>query len=146
MSVYGHRGVFQELDKGELVDDFLTDYMVTDVFVKKLSPTKHLFCDGYPRTTTQSLTFENEMRFFKRENTHVIYIEVGEIEAVKRMKLRARNDDTDAGIAKRIDEYRSKVLPAMEYFKNKVGYTIHTVNGEQSVEDVHKEIVIKLGL
>ncbi|PJC49654.1 50S ribosomal protein L18 [Candidatus Nomurabacteria bacterium CG_4_9_14_0_2_um_filter_32_10] len=49
------------------------------------------------------------------------------------------------GIAKRFDEYKNNVIPAMNYFKDKKDYTIYTINGEQSVEDVHKDIINKLG-
>ena len=110
-----------------------------------LSPEKHLIADGYPRTIMQSGTFEAMMKFFKREIVNVIYIEVGKEEAIKRMMLRARHDDTEEGIAKRFDEYENNVIPAMNYFKDKKGYTIYTINGEQTVENVHKEIIKKLG-
>ena len=33
----------------------------------------------------------------------------------------------------------------MNYFKNKEGYEIYTINGEQSKEDVFKDIINKLG-
>jgi len=85
------------------------------------------------------------MKFYKRNDIKVIYIEVGKEEAIKRMMLRGRHDDTKEGIAKRFDEYKNNVIPAMNYFKDKKDYTIYTINGEQSVEDVHKDIINKLG-
>ena len=33
----------------------------------------------------------------------------------------------------------------MNYFKDKVGYKIYTINGEQTVENVHKDIIKALG-
>ena len=68
-------------------------------------------------------------------------IEVGKEEAVKRMMLRARHDDTKEGIAKRFNEYTNNVVPAMNYFKDKENYKIYIINGEQSVQDVHKDII-----
>jgi adenylate kinase family enzyme len=85
------------------------------------------------------------MKWYKRDNIKIIYIEVGEEEATKRNLLRGRHDDTPEGIKKRFEEYINNVLPAMNYFKGKDNYTIYTINGEQSVEDVHKEIINKLG-
>ncbi|MEK7104615.1 MAG: nucleoside monophosphate kinase [Patescibacteria group bacterium] len=131
--------------RGELQPDFLTNAIVTNILTLSLSPEKHLIADGYPRTIMQSGTFEAMMKFFKREIVNVIYIEVGKEEAIKRMMLRARHDDTEEGIAKRFDEYENNVIPAMNYFKDKKGYTIYTINGEQTVENVHKEIIKKLG-
>jgi adenylate kinase family enzyme len=127
--------------RGELQPDFLTNAIVTNILTLSLSPEKHLMADGYPRTIVQSETFEAMMKFFKRENINIIYIEISKEEAVRRLKLRERHDDTNEGIAKRFDEYENNVILAMNYFKDKKGYTIYTINGEQSVEDVHKDII-----
>jgi len=127
--------------RGELQPDFLTNAIATNILTLSLSPEKHLMADGYPRTITQSETFEAMMKFFKREDIKIVYIEVGKEEAIKRMMLRGRHDDTKEGIAKRFDEYENNVIPAMNYFKNKAGYKIYTINGEQSVENVYKDII-----
>ncbi|MFA5783096.1 MAG: nucleoside monophosphate kinase [Bacteroidales bacterium] len=131
--------------RGELQPDFLTNAIVTNILTLSLSPEKHLIADGYPRTLIQSETFEAMMKFFKRESIKIIYIEVSKEEAIKRMMLRARHDDTEEGIAKRFNEYENNVIPAMNYFKDKAGYKIYTINGEQTVENVHKDIIKKLG-
>ena len=85
------------------------------------------------------------MKFWNRGKVKVVYIGVGKEEAMKRNLLLGRTDDTKAGIAKRFDEYVNNVVPAMNYFKGKAGYTILTINCEQSVEDVHKDIIKSLG-
>lgn len=131
--------------RGELVADFLTDAVFTNILISSLTSEKNLVADGYPRTVVQSELFEEMMEFFKHDKVNVIYIEVGKEEALKRNLLRGRVDDTREGIAKRFDEYVNNVIPAMNYFKGKKGYTIHTINGEQSVEDVHKDIIKALG-
>ena len=130
---------------GHLQPNFLTDSIVAGILVSSLAPDKHLIADGYPRTLHQSETFEEMMRFFKRENVKIIYIELSKEEAMKRNLLRGRVDDTKEGIEKRFDEYVNKVVPSMDYFKNKPGYTIHTINGEQAIENVHKDIIKALG-
>ncbi len=134
------------IEAGGLVPSFITDSLVTNMFTVNIKQDSVVITDGYPRTIEQSQTFEKLMNFYKRENITVIYIEVGRDEAIKRMKLRARNDDTDEGIAKRFDEYVNNVLPSMDYFKDKTGYNLFTINGEQSIEEVHNEIISKLGL
>ena len=130
---------------GHLQPNFMTDSIVTNILVSSLSLEKHLIADGYPRTLAQSENFEEMMKFYKRENIKIIYIEVGKEEAMKRNLLRGRHDDTKEGIEKRFDEYIKNVIPSMNYFKEKAGYTIYTINGEQTVENVHKDIIIKLG-
>ena len=130
-----------KMHRGELIEDFFANSIIVNVLTMELTPQRHLVADGYPRTVAQSEVFEQIMKFFKHDNINIIYIEVGKEEALKRNLLRGRHDDTREGIAKRFDEYINNVVPAMNYFKGKTGYTIYTINGEQSVEDVHKDII-----
>ncbi len=129
------------MGRGHLQPDFLTDAIVANILISSLASDKHLLVDGYPRTLVQAKTFENMMRFYQRQDVKIVYIEVGKEEAMKRNLLRGRVDDTKEGIEKRFDEYVNNVVPAMNYFKGKEGYEIYTINGEQSREDVHKDII-----
>ena len=138
--------VKDSMTQGHLQPDFLTDAIFTNILVSSLSPEKHLIADGYPRTLVQSKNFEEMAKFFKRENVKIIYIELSKEEAMKRNLLRGRADDTKEGIEKRFNEYVNKVVPAMNYFKGKDKYKIYTINGEQSIEDVHKDILKALSL
>jgi adenylate kinase len=137
--------VKEKMARGEYIDDFLTNAIFTNMLMSSLVPEKHLVADGYPRTTPQSIEFESMMKFFKRDKVKIIYIEVGKEESMKRNILRGRHDDTEEGLAKRFDEYMTKVIPAMNYYKGKENYTIYTINGEQGIEDVHKDIIQALG-
>lgn len=137
--------VREKMARGEYIDDFLTNTLFTNMLISSLTEDKNLLADGYPRTIPQSENFETMMKFFKRDSVQVIYIEVSKEESVKRNMLRGRHDDTVEGIEKRYNEYISKVIPAMNYFKDKPGYKIHTINGEQSREDVFKDIIKSLG-
>ena len=134
------------IDHGELQPDFLTTSIFTNIIINSLNKEKHLFADGYPRTIVQSESFDAMMKFYKRENVKIIYIEVGKEEALKRNLLRGRHDDTEEGLAKRFNEYENNVIPAMNYFRDKEGYEIYTINGEQLVESVHKDIIKALEL
>jgi adenylate kinase family enzyme len=128
-------------EKGFLQPDFLTTSLFTNILISNMTANMSFIADGYPRTISQSESFEKAMNFYERSDVHVIYIEVSKEEAVKRMKVRARADDTDEGIETRFDEYVKNVLPSMKYFEGKPGYTLHTINGEQSVEQVHADII-----
>ena len=137
--------VKDSLTRGELQPDFLTTSLFTNILLSTLTPQKHLIADGYPRTIRQSESFEKMMKFFRRENVKIIYIELGKEEAMKRNLLRGRHDDTEEGLKKRFEEYEDNVIPSMNYFKGKPGYTLYTINGEQSVEKVHEDIIKALG-
>ncbi len=138
---YAGELIKEKMHKGELIDDFFANSIITHTLSTKISPTKNLILDGYPRTLEQAEVFESMMKFFKHDDIKIIYIELGEAEAMKRNLARGRADDTPEGIAQRFKEYVNNVVPAMNYFKGKPGYTICTINGEQSIEDVHKDII-----
>ncbi|MDD3794004.1 MAG: nucleoside monophosphate kinase [Candidatus Gracilibacteria bacterium] len=60
-------------------------------------------------------------------------------------KLIKRNDDKDEGaILNRISEFESKTLPIVELQKNE--NRVITVNADQAIENVFKELITKLGL
>lgn len=132
------------LEKGQLQPNFLTISLFTNILVSFMKENTTFIADGFPRTIAQSEAFEKAMDFYGRDNIQIIYIELDKEEAVKRMKLRGRSDDTEEGIAKRFDEYVNNVIPSMNYFKDKQGYTIHTINGKQSKEEVHADIIKSL--
>ena len=137
--------VKESLEKGFLQPNFITTSLITNILISGMTEDICLIADGYPRTISQSESFESMMKFYKRANVKIIYIELSEEEAMKRNMLRGRSDDTKEGLAKRFEEYQNNVVPAMSYFKDKAGYKIHTINGEQSIEDVHKDIIKALG-
>ena len=134
------------LEKGFLQPDFLTTGLLTGILISNMKEDTSIIADGFPRTVAQSLAFENMMKFYNRDEVKIIYIELSKEEAIKRMKLRGRSDDTDEGISNRFDEYVNNVIPSMNYFNDKSGYTIYKINGEQSIEDVHKDIIKTLGI
>ena len=61
------------------------------------------------------------------------------------MMERKRPDDTPETIENRLGWYERDVLPSVEYFRNKDGYNFIEINGEQTVDSVHGDIVKSLG-
>jgi adenylate kinase len=137
--------VVEKLNAGMLQPDFLTNSVVIASLIGEMKEDSHILADGYPRSLNQSETLIEILKFFKRSHIEIVYIDVRKDEAVARMKLRARHDDTEEGIKKRFEEYENNVIPAMAYLE-KEGCLLHTINGEQSVEDVHKDIIKALAL
>lgn len=133
------------MHKGELQPDFLTNAIFVNS-LKNLGPEKHMIADGYPRTVVQSETFIDIANFYGRKNIKIIYITLSKEEAIKRMQLRARHDDTEEGIKKRFEEYEKNIIPAMNYFRDKEDYEILTINGEQTIAEVHRDILKVLKL
>lgn len=135
-----------KLERGELQADVITVSIFNHILIDNLKKDDVIIADGYPRTIVQAEALEEIMKYYGRSQVAIIYIEVGKEEATKRMKLRARSDDTDEGIARRFDEYVNNVVPAMNYFNGKPGYALHAINGEQTIEQVHADIIKALGI
>jgi adenylate kinase family enzyme len=48
-------------------------------------------------------------------------------------------------VKSRLDWFDTDVVPVVEYFKSNTDVDFISVNGEQSIEEVHNELLSKLG-
>jgi adenylate kinase len=142
---YTSQLVKDSYNRGELQPDFLTNSIFVNIILASISPDKHILVDGYPRTLAQSAEFEKIMKYYGRKSVKIIYIEISEAEAMKRNLARGRSDDTEEGIKRRFEEYKNNVIPSMKYFDGKPGYEFYKINGEQTIEKVHQDIMSALG-
>ena len=108
---------------------------------------EHILIDGFPRTATQVPMLDSALvEFYKRSLPTVVVIEISDNEAVKRLLPRGRSDDTEESIRKRLLWSREETIPNIEWFRNNQNYRVININGEQSIEDTHKEVLQKLAL
>jgi len=94
--------------------------------------------DGFPRTVKQAETFKDNIDY-------VIYLKVSDKEALDRIAGRkdaSRKDETPEAINQRIKAFHEQTEPVIEYYR-KMGKLVE-VNGEQSIEDIQKEISQKI--
>ncbi len=130
--------------KGDRQSDFLAIWMWADVMLDSFKGTEHLFFDGIARSLPEATTFTTAMDFYNRDVV-VIYLNVSRKWSEARLFSRGRADDINKEeVKKRLDWFDKDSLPVVDYFNVHKRYTLLDVNGEQSIEDVHKEIVQKL--
>jgi len=132
------------LDNGGLLPVFLPVWLWTDSFIKQYDGTQHLLLDGVCRRPAEAPVLDSALKFYNQKNPIVIYINVSDSWSFERMKERGRKDDTDEYIKSRLSWFDWHVVPAMSYFHEHPDYTFIEVNGEQSVESVHQEIISRL--
>jgi adenylate kinase family enzyme len=122
--------------------DFLACYMWAGMLVDELGEDMHLVFDGAPRAHSEAVLLSTALQFYKREKSVVIYLNVGRKWAEERLLARGRQDDRALQkIDKRLDWFERDVWPAIEYFKTNSLYDFVEINGEQSIEKVHKDIL-----
>lgn len=116
---------------------------------KNLENINGILIDGSPRKILEAYLINEAIEWYEwKENFKVILIDISDEEVFKRLAKRAeiegREDDTRAGVEKRLAWYKKEVLEVIEFYKKK-GLLIK-INGEQEVEAVYNEIIEKLNL
>lgn len=133
------------IENGHLIPVFLPIWVWTDFMIKNFSGNEDMVLDGVCRRKEEAIALESAFDFYRIEKPNIILINVSKEWSYTRMLERKRVDDTPEKIQNRLNWYERDVVPSIEYFRNKPGFNFIEINGEQSVEDVHKEIIKKLG-
>jgi adenylate kinase len=106
---------------------------------------KDLCCDFVLDGSMRTLFEAEDFSLFLKENDYemvVLNIHISPEETMKRNLKRARDaTDTKKAIVERLEEYEEKSRPALEFLKDK----IIEINGEQSIQKVHRDIWSHLG-
>lgn len=132
------RKIKEILERGELVPDDIT-VKIVEQEIKKHMNDRGVILDGFPRTIVQAKMLDDMLKKMNLNINLVLYLKVSKHEATKRLLARGRHDDKPEIIARRFEEYEEKTRPIQEYYKRK-GILVE-INGEQSIEGVHKSIV-----
>jgi adenylate kinase len=96
--------------------------------------------DGFPRTVGQADWLLNQVKHNQLDITAIVHIVISKEAVRERLLLRARPDDHHEAIEKRFKEYDETILAILNQFKN-AGITVHDIDGEQNVEEVHASIM-----
>lgn len=126
------------MSKGELVPD----EVVIEMIASKIDNTKDcagFLFDGFPRTVAQTSALEKMLNERNMKIDRMLVLEVEHDELVTRLIARAelsgRPDDKDpAVIANRIDVYRDKTEPIINYCRERGIY--QPVDGMGTIEDI----------
>ncbi len=140
---------------------------------KKKAKFNGFIMDGSPRTLEEAEMLEEALTWYQWNKKKVIHVKLSEKEVIWRLtkrrmcqrcgrlipyighfrklkkcdkcggKLIARADDTVKGVKARLGWFKSEVIPAINFYKKRG--ELKTINGEQSIEDVFKDILKVLG-
>jgi adenylate kinase len=132
------------LDNGHLLPEFVPIWIWSQIFVTHYTGNEHLILDGLARRYHEAPILDGALRFFDRKARSVVLINVSRKWSFDRLKERGRYDDTDIDINRRLDWYEEHVEPAIEYLRNREGYTVFSIDGEQPIEKVHENVLTAL--
>ena len=135
------------LDAGKLVpNDIIINIVEKYIEKNKIEP--GFIFDGYPRNITQAKALDKIAKKHKTKIDLVINLNLSEEQALKRIILRGktsgRSDDNIKTTKNRLEVYRQRTEPILNYYKKQNKLTI--INGHQSIKKIAKEIkqILKL--
>ena len=131
-------------DEGGSQPEFLSVYMWSHLIAENFKEDEHLIVDGTPRRFHEVGALDSIFNFYNREKPYLIFLNIGEKWAVKRLLGRGRIDDNHDDIKARLDWYETDVVPAINFYRNNPKYNFLEINGEQTIEKVHQDIWDKL--
>lgn len=134
------------MESGELLPHWLASY-VYEQEVFSTEPEQKLVFEGACRTEPEAVLFHEISLWLPRPYT-AVYLNVPEDEVwqrlIQRAQLENRKDDSEAVIRKRFDEYTKKNEAVIGVFRERG--TLVEVDGRQSIEAVHADILKALNL
>ncbi len=118
--------------------------MWSHIILDKFKGTEHLLLDGITRSLPEAMAFTTALEFYSR-SAKVVFIDVSRKWAIERMVERGRSDDTSKEeMRKKLDWFDMDSMSAINYFDENDRYELLKINGEQSIDEVHAEIMAKL--
>jgi len=99
--------------------------------------------DGFPRTVDQAKAAFEVASALDVEVQGAVHLDVPDEELIRRLLARGRgSDDTEEVIAHRLQVYRDKTIPLLEYYAGREW--MFAVDGTRSPDQVHQDIVTRL--
>lgn len=125
----------------------VSDQLVIAAVVERISQNdarKGFILDGFPRTVSQAVTFDDVLHTECCELDHVIELQVDEKILLERIMTRAneakqrgiaqRADDNHESLKVRLDAYRAQTAPVIDYYRARG--ILQTIDGLQPVDAV----------
>ena len=104
--------------KGELLPDFMMIQFIRQRLQQPNIQTGWIL-EGYPRTAFQAEELDFLLEELEQPLDWAIYLEISEATMLKRSLARSLFDDQPPIIQKRIEQFRQRTIPILEYYQGK---------------------------
>lgn len=134
------------MDSGARQPDFLAVWNWGHILVENLMGDEHILFDGTPRSLLEAQALETALAFYGYTKKTVVYLDVSNDWATKRLMERGRgaDDKSTKDIATRLAWFESDVMPAVDYYRQNSSYKFIELKGEQSIEAIHNNLITAL--
>lgn len=132
------------MDVGGLQPEFLAIHMWIKVLVEKFTGKENLIFDGTSRKYHEAGAMDSIFTFYGLPKAYLIHLKISKEESIKRLLLRGRKDDNKKDIEERLSWYESEVERAIGFYRNNKDYNFLEIDGERTVEEIHKDIVSRI--
>ncbi len=130
------------VDAGDLVPDSVVLDMLRKPVVAAAESGGYVL-DGFPRTVDQAKAAFEVAHSLGVEVQAAVHLDVPDEELIRRLLARGRgSDDSAEVIAHRLQVYREKTIPLLEYYAGREW--MFAVDGTRPPDQVHEDIVTRL--
>ena len=126
------------MDAGELVSDEVMNGIVAERLSADDVVERGVLLDGYPRTPAQAEALQEALDSAGTHLDLALNLEVPIEEATRRMLDRARADDTEEAILRRLALYETETAPLVAWFEKRS--LLITVDGLGSEDEVFQRL------
>lgn len=131
----------QYVENGDLVPDELLLDLIRERLTQPDAQTGWIL-DGFPRNVQQASFLDELLQELNQPPDVAMNLEVPDAVLIERLLGRGRQDDTRETIERRLEVYRDKTAPLLDYYRDRAYF--YSVNGARSPEEVTaslKEII-----
>ena len=132
------------IESGGLMPEAMAIHMWVSYLVDNFTGKEDLVFDGAPRKLMEAELLDGVLKFYNIKKYKVIYINVSHDWSKTKLLARGRTDDSEAGVEKRLKWFDTEVMPSVEFFKSNNDCEFFDINGEQTIEEVHNELMNKV--
>lgn len=136
------QSILKQITGGNLADTDKVNAIMAEA-LKQSNDIDHLVVDGFPREPSQAKWLVDILPKHKRSIKMIVVLDVPQDELLRRLKLRGRRDDTAEGIDRRLEIYKARVRPILDYFAKQDIPIVH-IDGIGTVGAVHDRIESEL--
>lgn len=131
-------------DSGGIQPEFLSVWAWSHLFVENLTGEEHLVLDGTPRRPKEAYVLDTAFKFYDRKKPIFIHLNVSREWSTDKLMARKRIDDKPGEIETRLNWFDSEVSPTIDFFKGNPDYHMIEINGEQTIEEVHEDVIARV--